>query len=527
MLDLPLQNEGCRQEAPMHRIILPRALAFFAVLLATTLAASTADAGKVIVLAVAGDRDGNFEDGLSSIVQDRHDIVTSGQAERVARRSGLKDLDGPSLGKLARKLGADAVVEGSVSHEDEGYMFVVRIRGKNGKTVKKITVDLRKPKLTKKAKKRLGMGVLDGIDTVLGVADEDDDVDGDAAVAAESPRKSKKDKKGDKAEKSEKAEKKERKKAFRDSEPEEVAAPAADESNRADDSADDDGDRERVAAADDTAAEADVGVERDAPGRRPARVRPAAIITVGPSAKARNLAFTSRAFDQAPYGYKSSLVPGVRVAAEVYPLAFSGDGGPVAGLGVAFDYDQTIGMTTRSSDAPDVDLATVQKHWDAGVRYRIAFGQAATAPTATVGVDYGQRVFQIQRAGLPAGAELDMPDVDYKYIAPGVDLRYPLGMKLAVHGGGRALLITSAGAIQQPDSYGGAKMTGFEAGAGMQYGITSALMVGVDGSLTQIGYEFLGNGTETFGRDSDPATQDVDGASDRYIGVVAAVGYTY
>jgi hypothetical protein len=66
--------------------------------------ASTAHAGKVIVLAVNGDTKGELEDGLTAIVEDRHDIVTSGQAERVARRAGLDDLDGPSLGKLAKKL---------------------------------------------------------------------------------------------------------------------------------------------------------------------------------------------------------------------------------------------------------------------------------------------------------------------------------------------------------------------------------------------------------------------------------------
>jgi hypothetical protein len=480
--------------------------------------ASTAHAGKVIVLAVNGDTRGELEDGLTAIVEDRHDIVTSGQAERVARRAGIDELDGPSLGKLAKKLGADAVVEGSISHEDEGYLFVVRIRGKNGKTVKKISVDLPKPKLTKKAQKRLGMGVLDGIDTVLGVSEEDELADEPA------PREAKKSKKEKKAE-ARAAKKAARKQA------QELAAEPEPEVDEAEPEMEDEAgdDEDRVAVADDDSdAEEALGVERGGDAPKKARVRPAIVLMVGPSAKARTLTFNSRAFDQAPLGYKSSLVPGARVAVEAYPLALSGDGtGAAAGLGVAFDYDKTIAMTTRSSDAPDVNLETIQQHWDAGVRYRIGFGKKATSPTATLGVDYGRRVFQIKRDQLPAEAELDMPDVDYKYIAPGLQLRFPIGSKMAFQAGGRALLLQSAGAIQAEDAYGGAKITGFEAGGGLQYMATRSLFVNVEGSLTQIGYVFLGNGEETNNRDLDPASQDVGGASDRYIGVLAAVGYAY
>jgi opacity protein-like surface antigen len=452
--------------------------------------ASTAHAGKVIVLAVNGDSRGELEDGLTAIVEDRHDIVTSGQAERVARRAGLDELDGPALGKLAKKLGADAVVEGTISTEDEGYLFVVRIRGKNGKTVKKISVNMPKPRLTKKAKKQLGMGVLDGIDTVLGVSDEDEAED---EAEEPAPREAKKAKKAKKAEAREakKARKQARDQAEElaaEPEPEPEAEPEMDEEGG--------DDEDRVAVADDDSdVEEELGVERDGAAPKKARVRPAIVLQVGPSAKARTLAFNSREFDQQPLGYKSSLVPGARIVVEAYPLALSGDGtGATAGLGVAFDYDKTIAMTTRSSDAPDVNLETIQQHWDAGLRYRIGFGKKATSPTATLGVDYGRRVFQIKRDQLPAEAELDMPDVDYKYIAPGLQLRLPIGSRMAVHAGGRALLLQSAGDIQAADSYGGAKITGFEAGGGLQYMATRSIFVNVEGSLTQIGYVFLGNG---------------------------------
>lgn len=516
----------------MTRIV-HKPLACLAVLVSMTLAATTAEAGKVVVLRVVGDPEGELEDGLMSIIEDRHDLVTSGEFERAARKSGIDDLDGPALGKLARKLGADALVEGTVSREDEGFLLVVRIRGKNGKTVKKVSVDLAKPRLSAKAKKRVGTVVLDGIDMVLGIAPDEDSGDDEEAEEEERPKK--KAKKVSRKEKN--RGKRAKAKAERDAEAmaddgPEIDDEGEDEDDEGDDDEgdDDEDDDDRVAARDDDSdADEALGVRRDdGDDDAPRRKTPYMIakIEAGPSAKMRTLAFTSRQFDQAPLGYKSSMVPGVRVAGEVYPIGMVRSG-PVANLGMGFEYDQTLLMTTRSSDAPDVALPTRQKHWDVSVRYRVPIGEKLTAPMVIGHGGIGRRFFIVDRGDLPAEAELDMPDVAYKYYHAGATLRMPVGARAAVQAGGRVMMVSSAGSVTDPEGYGGAKVTGLDAAAVVEFKITPSAVVSLAGSFTQIGFAFVGNGEESNNRDLDASTQDVGGASDRYIGVVGTVGYTY
>jgi hypothetical protein len=486
-------------ETDMIRIVQTIAVLATATLAATA-AAPNAHAGKVIVLAVDGDHDGELEDGLSAIVEDRHDLVTSSQVERAARKAHIDDLDGPAIVKLARKLGADAVVVGAMTREDEGFLLTVRIRSNSGKTVKKISVDLRKPRLSAKAKKRLGLGIYDGIDKVLGLEDEDIEIDDDADTDTDARHKARKHAR-------------------------ELGDEDADDEDR------DDDDGERVAARDDV--DEDDDIDRELGVRKHAGVReedaarmPAITVGIGPSAVMRQLTFSSRDYEQAPTGYKSSMVPGARVAVEAYPLALKSHG-PLAGLGVGLEYDQTLLLTTQSSDAPGVKLPTAQQHWVVDARYRFAVGSKASSPQVTLSAGYGRRTFIVDRSSLPEGAELDMPDVDYRFYNPGLAIRMPIGARAGVHVGGEALLFKAAGYIQRASSYGGAKLTGLEARGGVDFKATDKIIVDVTGSFTQIGFVFVGNGDESNNRDLDPTTVDVGGASDRYMGVVGTVGYMY
>jgi hypothetical protein len=171
-----------------------------------------------------------------------------------------------------------------------------------------------------------------------------------------------------------------------------------------------------------------------------------------------------------------------------------------------------------------VKLPTEQKHWILDARYRIAVGEKAQV---TLKAGYGRRTFIVDRTGLPEGAKLDMPDVDYRFYNPGLIVRYQIGERAGFHAGGDGLLFKATGYIQRTSSYGAAKMTGVEARAGVDFQATDKIIVDVTGSFTQIGYQFIGNGEETYNRDLDPSTQDVGGASDQYIGVVGTVGYSY
>ena len=496
-----------------------RSFQILAVLAVTAGAIPAANAAKVIVLAVDGDEDGELEDGLTAIIEDRHDLVTSTQVEKAARKAHIEDLDGPSLGKIARKLGADAVVEGMMAEEEDGYSFTVRIRATSGKTVKKISVELARPRLSKKARKKLGTRILDGIDMALGIdAEEDEEMD------EERPSK-----------KTKKARKQAKKQAKRLVEDDEMPAELEgdDEGDEGDDDEDeaeadedDDEDDDRVAMRDemdDEDLDRALGIDKRGSKKSEGRDKPAFIVSAGPSAVMRTLTFASRPYDQAPTGYKSSMVPGARVALEAYPLALKSNGF-LSGIGVGGEYDKTLVLSTASSDAPDVKLPTSQLHWRVDARFKFSVG---TSADVTLYAGYGRRAFLVDRSGLPEGAELDMPDTDYRYYAPGLSVRIPIGERLGIHAGGEGLLFKAAGPIQRTDSYGGAKITGVEGKGGIDFVPAKNIIVDVSGSFTQIGFVFAGNGDESNGRDLDPTTKDVGGAKDVYIGVVGTVGYMY
>jgi hypothetical protein len=104
--------------------------------------------------------------------------------------------------------------------------------------------------------------------------------------------------------------------------------------------------------------------------------------------------------------------------------------------------------------------------------------------------------------------------------------RYPATPKITLNVDAGILLFTSTGPIQQPTSYGAATVTGFEGTLGGDYMITSNIFARVAFKYETIGFKFKGTGTQTTGRDGDPA-QDVFGAKDNYIGGFATVGYSY
>ncbi len=532
---------------------------------------------RVAVLGVAGDQTGDVEDALATMVGGEHEVVSSQAFERAADRAGVKDLDTRGIAKVAKKLSVDAVLEGVLSRDDEGYQLLVRVRTQTGKTTKKLTIIMPGKQLSAKARRSLGDRLLVAIDDLGGNAAStrrvrDEPVEDEAArdeeraeprrraERAEPRRRAERDEPPARADRDDDRPKaradrdddRPRARADRDDDRPRARADRDDDRPKARDDRDDDareaerdaegGDdraardgegRDRVAMRDDDSPDdrddrddRDDGITARA-SRREGRPLLAAIVEAGPSVTGRSLTFATRGnFAQAPDGYTGPYVPGARVAGAIYPLAFTKAGGAAAGLGLDFEYDQTLSLTTRTSAAADIALPTTQKHWVVGARYRIAFGQRATSPSVTLGAGYGRRVFIVDRSGLPAGIDLDLPDVDYRFIAPSVGLRLPVG-RVTLTADGRALLFRKAGAIQNPDQYGGAKVTGGDAQIGLEVAVTSRVMVHLSGYGTIIGFDFVGNGAASTSRDDDPTTQDVGGARDQYVGGAIALGVAY
>lgn len=251
-------------------------------------------------------------------------------------------------------------------------------------------------------------------------------------------------------------------------------------------------------------------------------------VDLGVSVQNRTLRFTSRNnFPEAPKTYKNAPVPGARIEGELYPFAFINPKGIAGILGFAGEYDKTLSLTLRTTAEANVPVKATQQHWSLGLRLRIPFGSKPTSPTVTLGAGYGRRTFKTDRSDLMDPASLDVPDTSYTLIDPGLTFRIPIIPQLALTLGGKALIITDAGPIQQPESYGRAKVFGGSGQAGLDIVLGNRFAIRLVGEFVQVGFAFTGTGALANNRDRDPQTKDVGGASDRSIGGAATLAVLY
>ncbi|TMQ03984.1 MAG: hypothetical protein E6J90_12485 [Deltaproteobacteria bacterium] len=286
--------------------------------------------------------------------------------------------------------------------------------------------------------------------------------------------------------------------------------------------------RRRVATRDDDDPAASLRAEREPSSRVSHRANLAALrVDLGASMAGRRLQFTSRAFADAPRPYQNAPVLGARAEAELYPLALIAPGSLLAGLGVAADYDRTVSLTLRATQEMTVPLKITERHYSFGARYRLAFGHRPTSPTLTLGAGYAVRTFVVDRRGLMTPTSIDLPDVDYRMLTPGLAFRLPIGGALAITLDGRGLYVTSAGAIQRTDQYGKVSALGGTASAGVEVLIGQRIAVRAAAEATQLNLKFAGTGALATSRDGDSSTVDVRGATDRYYGGTATLAVMY
>jgi hypothetical protein len=256
--------------------------------------------------------------------------------------------------------------------------------------------------------------------------------------------------------------------------------------------------------------------------------RVAARLDVGVSFKNRQLTYNSRGnFPEGPKPFKTAPVPGGRFEVELYPLAFANPKSIAAGFGIAAEYDKTLLLTLRTTDEPLVAVKANQQWYSVGVRMRFVLGSTATSPSITLGVGYGKRRFTTDKSGLMDAGSLDVPDTNYTVIDPGLSFRIPLFSALALTAGGRGLIITDAGPIQQPTSYGRAKVYGVYASGGLDIVLGNRFAIRLLAEFQQVGFSFTGTGDMARNRDMDPDTKDVGGAADRSIGGSATLAVLY
>jgi TolB-like protein len=250
-------------------------------------------------------------------------------------------------------------------------------------------------------------------------------------------------------------------------------------------------------------------------------------IAAGLSFTGRKLSFTTNLQMNRPQGYNGGPVPGLRIAADIYPLAFNAKNkGFKRNLGISILFDRVISISSNLEKmGTTYELPTTEQHLAAGVIYRHPIGKALQIEGS---VRYNKRVFRIDRNNpnlVPT--DIDIPDTNYSYVDPGVGVKYMMGPKMVLGGGARFLFITNTGRMQEPDQYGGATVTGLDVQAGVDYKVAPKILLRVAGQLATIGYAFAGNGELTNNRDGNAATTDVSGARDTYFGGFASGVYLF
>jgi len=281
-----------------------------------------------------------------------------------------------------------------------------------------------------------------------------------------------------------------------------------------------------------SAGAADTGVATTAAPVRPANLA-AARLDAGISFAQRSFAFTSNLATGKPVDNTLGAAPGIRVEGEVYPLAILKPASPFAKLGLAIDYDKTLGLNVTTGQMPGVNASVNQTAYSVGVRYRYAFGNTPRSATLTAGVGYGKRVFSPDRAGFtnPQAASdsaRDNPETSYSIIDPGAAFRMPVTRMVAVSLAARGLVITDTGAISDgATSYGAASVFGVEVVAGVDVLLGKRFVVRLAGEFVQIGFSFNGGGKLSNGIDGDLTSKDVSGLTDRSLGGTATFGVVY
>lgn len=458
---------------------------------------------RVVILDFDGRGSNRIKNQVGRIIAQQHEAISGRRYVRAARRMNARRPTPRNVRRVCARVGVDGIVSGEVQRRRRRYVLKLRLRsGESGEFVKTITVRLgRKPRLSAKNRRRIRRQLLRAVDNLspvrrgdrnAGARDRDDRRDENEERFAE-------DEPGSDFESDDDSD-------FSDEDDSDVGD---------DDSFDDDGGDDSSASLTD-AERADLAV----------RGRPVEVWG-GVSFIGRNLTFTAaEGLMDPPQSYEGGLVPGILVAAEVYPLAFGEPSRSFThNIGISAMINKVVKIESRVSGMEEVALPTSQSRFGVGVVYRHNFGDDPSSPTVKASVRFNKRAFAIDTSDSPVA--IDVPDVSYTYLDPGLLLHFPIIDKLAAIAEARFLLITSTGEIQDQASYGTASMLGIDGALTLEYTLTDALAARAGARIASISYTFEGDGELSNNRDGDPMSVDVSGARDRYLGFFVGLGYNF
>lgn len=585
----PLLHDMVAMLAGQGRIFLSCWLAFGIVL---CLAPARARAGDrtIVLLDVEGEETPRLRQSLERIIKSQHEILPAAAYRDAARRLRAKKLTPNNIKKVCAYLKVDAIVDGTVERDEEGYKLLIRLRSAvSGVIEKKFPVRLVQPRLSAEMADKLAARLMPAIDDLPQVDKDGEDatrvaaarrgrarkgIERDEAAGAEQEELSEVKRKGARKETGKgkgeevavarqgqggKGKGKAKGRAIDEDEDDQDAAPRADrrkgragtrkaasaggeeeplaeedigereEGDRvdgSDDLGDEDGDRDEGGDG-----EGDIEGSIDDDGSLIAtastpRTTPL-LVNVGMSFIGRKLSFSySGAEGDAPPGFSGIPVPGAYVAGELYPASFSDDEerGALADFGVGFVVDRAIKLnSTHTADMVEVTLPTRMWRYGLDARYRHNFDAAPNGYSVQASVGFNTAGFAIAKK--ETAHHIDLPNVNYKYIDAGGGGRIPIAGKLSFLAEAKLLAPLTTGQIQTNKHYGPATVMGFESEAVFEYQFTSNVMARAGGRFMLLDFSFDGDGALD---DHDGnGENDIDGATDRYLGGFVTAGYWF
>lgn len=216
----------------------------------------------------------------------------------------------------------------------------------------------------------------------------------------------------------------------------------------------------------------------------------------------------------------------LRIEGEIYPFALSAPDHPLARLGLAAMYEKTLGVSLETLDTTSgsgvasagVDASRLR----IGARLRFIVGDAATI---ALGIDYARRrYFLVDRSSPDA---FDVPDVEYASIDPSIALEAPAGRSVTVFARAAGMLMFDAGPISDSMSFGRSTVFGVEAATGLDVALSPHVALRLALEYSRIGLSFDLSNPQTAGRDGDPSTKDINGATDQSLGGAATIRIAY
>ena len=184
--------------------------------------------------------------------------------------------------------------------------------------------------------------------------------------------------------------------------------------------------------------------------------------------------------EQSPPSYASNgLLPGLMLEAELFPLAFGGDGGVVEGIGIFVD-----GYAIKvKSNVGENSVNSNVSSYTAGLTYRLVLGDSEISPDIRFNAGYHNYIFPLADGPFP-GAAVSSPTI-------GVRFTLPVFEALNIFAGGHYLIgATTSGDV----SHLGSKKSvgGFRGEGGFQI-LIQPLIVQLAGRFDQYSAKFSGN----------------------------------